>query len=116
MAKKKKNKLDEFEQILPEAESQIFVLRLCISGMTPRSRRALANLKKLCEQHLGGRYELEVIDLYQQPELAAGHQVIATPTLIKTVPSPMRRVVGDLSNTRSVILRLGIAIENLPAT
>src|SRR5262245_1287427 len=115
MANKKKNKLDEFEQMLAASEAQIYVLRLCISGMTPRSRRALFNLKKLCEDHLGGQYELEVIDLYQQPELAAQHQVIATPTLLKTMPPPERRMFGDLSDTRNLLRRLGIAVENASA-
>ena len=112
MAKKKKSKLDQFEQILAGVESRIYVLRLCISGMTPRSRLALVNLKKLCEEHLGGLYELEVIDLYQQPELAARHQVIATPTLIKTLPPPIRRMFGDLSNAPSLLERLGITVKN----
>ena len=115
MTKKKKNKLDEFEQTLAGAESQTYVLRLCISGMTPRSRRALVNLKKFCDEQLGGQYELEVIDLYQQPELAARHQVVATPTLLKTVPPPIRRMFGDLSNTRSLLRRLGIAVEEASA-
>src|SRR5262245_11881293 len=101
MPKKKNIKLDEFEQALADGGAQIYVLRLCISGMTPRSRRALINLKRICEQYLEGQYELEVIDLYQQPELAAHHQVIATPTLLKTEPPPLRRMFGDLSDIRS---------------
>jgi circadian clock protein KaiB len=110
MAKKKKNMLANFEQTLAGAEAQIYVLRLCISGMTPRSRRALVNLKKLCDEHLTGQYELEVIDLYQQPELAARHQVIATPTLLKTLPPPIRRMFGDLSNTGNLLRCLGVAL------
>jgi circadian clock protein KaiB len=116
MAKKKKTKLADLEQTLAEADAQIYVLRLCISGMTPRSHRALINLKKICEEYLAGQYELEVIDLYQQPELAARHQVIATPTLLKTIPPPLRQMFGDLSNTRTLLRRLGIPLEKGGAT
>lgn len=116
MARKKpNNKVAEYEKALAEPDVQFYVLRLCISGMTPRSRRALLNLKKFCEQHLDGHYELEVIDLYQQPELAARHQVIATPTLLKDLPRPLRRMFGDLSDTRAALRRLGIILKKDPA-
>lgn len=91
------------------------MLRLCISGMTPRSRRALLNLKQICDEHLKGQYELEVIDLYQQPELAARYEVIASPTLFKIMPPPLRRMIGDLSDTPSLLRRLGIVREKTTA-
>jgi circadian clock protein KaiB len=80
--------------------------------MTPRSRDALINLKKICDAYLEGHYQLEVIDLYQQPALAATHQIIATPTLLKSYPPPLRRLIGDLSDTEATIRRLGIALRN----
>ena len=94
------------------AESQIFLLKLCISGMTPRSRQAVLNIKSICEEYLAGQYELEIIDLYQQPELAARHQIIATPTLLRNLPQPQRQMFGDLTDTKATLRRLGIAIKD----
>jgi circadian clock protein KaiB len=85
-----------------------YVLRLFITGMMPLSLRAIENVKKICEEHLKGHYELEVIDLYQQPHLAQGEQIIAVPTLIRKLPLPSRRVIGDMSNTERVLARLGL--------
>lgn len=93
------------------AESQIYLLKLCISGMTPRSRQAVLNIKSICEEYLAGQYELEIIDLYQQPELAARHQIIATPTLLRNFPQPLRQMFGNLSDTKATLRRLGIAIK-----
>ncbi|MGZ8426827.1 MAG: circadian clock KaiB family protein [Candidatus Binatia bacterium] len=107
---KRKNQSAEFEPAT-SGESQIYLLKLCISGMTPRSRQALINLKLLCDEYLAGNYSLEVIDLYQQPELAARHRIIATPTLLKNLPLPVRQMFGDLSDTKAILRRLGIAIE-----
>jgi circadian clock protein KaiB len=95
----------------PDVDAQMYVLRLCVSGMTPRSRDALINLKQVCDAYLDGHYQLEVIDLYQQPALAASHQIIATPTLLKSYPPPLRRLIGDLSDTEATIRRLGIALR-----
>ena len=95
----------------PDVDAQMYVLRLCVSGMTPRSRHALMNLKQICDAYLDGHYQLEVIDLYQQPALAAAHQIIATPTLLKSYPPPLRRLIGDLSDTEATIRRLGIAVR-----
>jgi len=81
-------------------------LRLYIAGQTPRSVAAFANLKKLCEEHLPGRYKIEVIDLLEHPQLAAGDQIVAVPTLVKMLPEPLRRVVGDLSNTERALVGL----------
>jgi circadian clock protein KaiB len=85
-----------------------YVLRLYVTGMTARSRRAIENVRKICEAHLQGRYELEVIDIYQQPVLAKGDQIIAAPTLIKQLPAPLRRIIGDMSSTERVLLGLDL--------
>ena len=84
------------------------VLRLYLTGTTPASVRALANLKQICEEHLQGLYELEVIDVYQRPHLLEGEQIVAAPTLIKQLPPPLRRLVGDMSNTDQVLLGLDL--------
>jgi circadian clock protein KaiB len=111
VAKAPVDKTAQFERALAEAGAQTYVLRLCISGMTPRSRDAIVNLKHVCDTFLPGHYELEVIDLYQQPEMAAEHQILATPTLVKCSPLPARRMVGDLSDTGATLRRLGIASD-----
>ena len=88
--------------------AQRYVLRLYVTGMTPRSTRAIENVRSICEEHLKGRYELEVIDIYQQPVLAKGEQIIAAPTLIKQLPSPLRRIIGDMSNKERLLLGLDL--------
>lgn len=85
-----------------------YVLRLYISGVTPRSSRAIINLKALCKKHLAGRFSLDVIDIYQQPELAREQQIVAAPTLIKTLPLPLRRFIGDMSRLDRVLVGLGL--------
>ena len=84
------------------------MLHLYITGVTPNSTRAVKNLKDICERHLKGRYELLIIDLYQQPELGSRDQIVAAPTLIKKHPQPLRRLVGALSNQERVLIGLGI--------
>ena len=85
-----------------------YVLRLYVTGMTPRSSRAVRNLQEICNEYLEGRFDLEVIDLYQQPVLAKGEQIIAAPTLVKKLPLPMRRIIGDMSNRHLVLLGLDL--------
>ena len=92
----------------PPEQKDRYVLRLYITGMTRRSMQAVANLKAVCEEYLIGRYDLEVIDIYQQPLLAKGDQIVATPTLIKKLPVPVRRMVGDLSQQERVLVGLDI--------
>jgi circadian clock protein KaiB len=91
-----------------EPATERYVLRLYVTGMTPKSIRAVENVRTICEQHLQGRYDLEVIDIYQQPTLAKGEQIIAAPTLIKKLPLPLRKVIGDMSSTERVLLGLDI--------
>ena len=90
--------------------SQKYVLRLYVTGQTPRSVRSVENLRKLCEMHLKGRYELEVIDIYQQPSLAKEMQILAAPTLVKALPLPLRRLVGDFSDQNRVVIGLDLAV------
>jgi circadian clock protein KaiB len=84
------------------------ILRLYIAGQTPRSTKAFANLKRICEEHLKGRYRIEVIDLIQNPQLAAGDQILAVPTLVRLLPEPVRKIIGDLSNTDRVLVGLDV--------
>lgn len=85
-----------------------YVLRLYIAGMTPNSRRAITNIKKICDEYLEGRYDLDVVDIYQEPVLAEGEQIIAAPTLIKQLPLPLHKFIGDLSNTQKVLVGLDL--------
>jgi circadian clock protein KaiB len=85
-----------------------YVLRLYVTGSTPRSARAIQNIKRICNERLSGRYDLEVIDIYQKPSLAQGEQIIATPTLIKKLPEPVRKLIGDMSNEENVLLGLDL--------
>jgi len=95
--------------VQPEAEThRTQILRLYIAGQTPRSIAAFANLKRICEQHLAGRYRIEIIDLIQNPQLAAGDQILAVPTLVRRLPEPVRKIIGDLSNTDRVLVGLDV--------
>jgi circadian clock protein KaiB len=98
----------QFEQSLIRLPEIHYVLRLYVTGTTPQSLRAIMNVKKFCEEYLKGRYELEVIDLYQQPQLAQGEQIIAAPTLIKKLPLPLRRIIGDMSKSERVLVGLDL--------
>lgn len=99
---------EQFEKALKMKGKDKYVLRLYVTGMTPASTRAIENLRAICEEHLKGRYKLEIIDIYQHPNLAKGEQILAAPTLIKKLPSPLRRFVGDLSNKERVLLGLDL--------
>jgi len=96
----------------PEASTEEpYVLSLFISGITPRSTLALTNIKRICEARLHGRYTLEVIDIYQQPQLASANQVVAAPTLIKKSPSPAKRLIGDMSDEGKVLSGLDLSVS-----
>lgn len=92
----------------------VWELRLYVAGQSPKSVAAFANLKKLCEQHLQGRYEIEIIDLLAHPQLAAGDQIVAIPTLVRKLPEPLRKIVGDLSNTERTLVGLQLRPANKP--
>jgi circadian clock protein KaiB len=94
------------------AEDEVWHLRLYVAGQSPKSLRAFGNLKDLCEEHLAGRYEIEVIDLVEQPALARADDVLAIPTLVRRLPAPLRKIIGDLSNTERVLV--GLRIEPKP--
>lgn len=91
-----------------EIEEQTWELRLYIAGKTPKSVTALTNLRKYCEEHLQGKYKIEIIDLLVQPQLAEGDQIFAVPTLVRKVPVPIRKIIGDLSNEEKVLVGLNI--------
>lgn len=91
-----------------KVKEEFYELRLYIAGNTPKSKAALANLKKYCEEHLKDKYRIEVIDLLVQPQLAEGDQIFAIPTLVKKVPEPIRKIIGDLSNEEKVLVGLNI--------
>ena len=109
-AREPRSRTEDFEKAVRAGanKSQHYVLRLYVTGSTPRSTRAIQNIRALCEEHLSGRYDLEVIDIYQQPVLAQGEQIIAAPTLIKKLPHPLRKVIGDLSNSERVLMGLDL--------
>jgi circadian clock protein KaiB len=90
------------------AASSKYLLKLYITGATPKSVRAIENVKRVCEEHLKGRYRLEVVDIYQQPEKARSEDVLAAPTLIKQLPLPLRRLIGDMANTDRILVGLDL--------
>ena len=89
-----------------EDDSKEWELRLYVAGQTPKSIAAFNNLRKVCEEHLAGKYRIEVVDLLKNPQLAEGDQIVAIPTLVRTLPSPVRKIIGDLSNTERVLVGL----------
>lgn len=109
MKKVKANGATEaIDRLLAESASEKYYLRLFVTGVTPRSTRAIANIREICEKYLKGRYRLEVVDIYQQPELAREEQIVAAPTLIKKFPLPLRRFIGDLSNEERILSGLNV--------
>ena len=94
--------------ITAQAETTGYNLRLYVAGQTPKSIAAITNLRKLCEQHLAGRYSIDIVDLMQNPSLAQRDQIVAIPTLIRKLPEPIKRIIGDLSNTERVLIGLDI--------
>ena len=105
---KQSKALAALEKAATEQPSQRYVLRLYIAGLTPRSTLAIQNIRKICDEHLKGRYDLEVVDIYQQPTLAEGEQIIAAPTLVKKLPLPLRRFIGDMSNTERILVGMDL--------
>lgn len=92
-------------------KAETWRLRLYVAGQTPRAVAAFANLKQLCEKHLAGRYEIEVVDLLKNPKLAAGDQIVAVPTLVRQLPPPMKKIIGDLSNELRVLVGLDLIVR-----
>lgn len=106
--KKVLKKINNLDLTVEETVKETYILRLYITGSTPQSQLALSNIKRICEEHLKNHYELQVIDIYQSPALAKNEQIIAAPTLIKILPHPLRRLIGDLSNEDRVLLGLDV--------
>jgi circadian clock protein KaiB len=100
--------LRKLEEAARDAGEERYVLRLYVTGATPTSTRAIERVRSVCEEHLRGRYELEVFDIFQMPQLAKDHQIVATPTLVKLLPSPLRRYIGDLSKVEKVLFGLDL--------
>ena len=100
--------LSENDGATPSPESKAYQLRLYVAGKTPKSIQALTNLKQICEDHLYGRYEIEIIDLLENPQLAQGDQILALPTLVRRLPEPIKKIIGDLSNKERVLVGLDL--------
>lgn len=108
MKKSKKNATTTFEDAIQGSTDGDYVLRLYVAGTTPQSVRAITSIKKICEEFLKGRYSLEIVDIYQQPKLAEGEQIIAAPTLIKKLPFPLKKLIGDMSDKERVLVGLDL--------
>ena len=100
---------------MAKTKKDIYQLRLYVAGQTPKSVKAFANLKKICEEHLKGRYTIEVIDLVKNPKLAGGDQILAIPTLVRKLPQPIKKIIGDLSNKERVLVGLDLVPRNIGA-
>ena len=92
----------------PEASQEAWILKLYVAGQTPKSIAAFANLKKICDEHLAGKYHIEIVDLLKNPTLARGDQILAIPTLVRQLPPPVKKLIGDLANTERVLIGLDI--------
>jgi circadian clock protein KaiB len=100
--------LNEWETTIVDADAKKWNLRLYVAGQTPKSIVALANLKRICDEHMNGQYRIEIIDLMENPQLAQKDQIVAIPTLVRELPSPLKRIIGDLSNTDRVLVGLDV--------
>ena len=101
----------EGASLIPASADQNYALRLYVAGQTPKSVLALANLRQICEEHLHGRYQIELIDLMESPQLAQGDQILAVPTLVRRLPEPIKKIIGDLSNTERVLVGLDLRVR-----
>ncbi len=106
--KKVRSNIKEFDISIKKIKNEKYLLKLYVTGLTPQSTMAIDNLQKICEEHLKGRYNLEIIDLYKNPSLAKGEQIIAAPTLLKLLPLPLRRIIGNMSDTDRVLVGLDL--------
>jgi circadian clock protein KaiB len=98
----------EGEEVVEPGEDEVFLLRLYVAGQTAKSLQALGNLRKICQEHLPGRYEIEVVDLMEDPSRATADQVVAIPTLVRHLPPPIKKIIGDLSDVERVLVGLDI--------
>lgn len=100
--------IEDVSKVSNEKQTEFYTLRLYVAGQTPKSIQAFQNLQKICDTYLSGRYKIEVIDLLKNPKLARGDQILAVPTLVRRLPPPIRKIIGDLSNTERVLIGLDI--------
>jgi circadian clock protein KaiB len=107
------NTLIQYERALSNQDKHFYILRLYVSGASPKSKVAINNIKTICDRYLSGCYDLSVVDIYQYPRLAVEGQVVAAPTLVKSSPPPLRRLIGDLSNTPQILHKLGLVREEI---
>ncbi len=107
-SKKIENDVEIFERALKDSGAKRYLLKLYVAGATPKSTQAIMNIKKICEEHLKERYDLEVIDIYQQPTLAKGEQIIAAPTLVKKLPPPLRKFIGSMADAQRILVGLDL--------
>lgn len=110
--KKENTSRKAFEKTAAEPDETIYILCLYVTGLTPKSTKAITNVRKLCETHLADNYELRIIDIYQQPQMAMADQIVATPTLIKKQPLPVRRLIGDMSDTERFLAGIDLKPRN----
>jgi circadian clock protein KaiB len=103
---------ESFEAAADALDNPHYVLRLFVTGMTPRSTRAIRAVRELCERRLKDHFDLEIVDVYQQPQMIQGEQVFATPTLVKYQPAPLRRIIGDMSDANRLCAGLGLPLES----
>jgi len=104
----------EYERALKKAPKKAkYSLVLYVAGMTPRSTKAISNVRRICDEHLAGSYDLVVVDIYQQPKLAKGEQIVAAPTLIKKLPLPLRRIIGDMSDTDRFLVGIDLKTKKV---
>lgn len=103
----------EFEEALAKAGERKYILRLYVAGMGPKSVQAIENIKRICEEHLPGRYQLEIIDIYQDPIFAEDGQIVAVPTLIKELPPPLRKLIGSMADKDRVLIGMDVESKNI---
>jgi circadian clock protein KaiB len=115
MPPRTRRKTNDLTAAASELQRTRYVLRLYVAGMTPRSTAAIRRVTDICETHLSGRYELDIVDIYQKPALAKGEQILAVPTLIKRLPLPLRRFIGDLQNDEKLLFGLDLVPTRRPA-
>jgi len=112
MTESKNDIRKQLERGIKRRRSKKYVLHLYIAGLTPRSQQAVENIRRICDKYLQGRYDLEILDVYQNPIIARNGQILAAPTLIKELPLPLRRFVGDMSNTEKLLVGLDLRIQH----
>jgi circadian clock protein KaiB len=108
IAKTKRRNAQDGEDGVDRTDPEFWDLRLYVAGQTPKSMTAFANLKRICEEHLAGKYRIEVVDLLKEPQLARGDQILALPTLVRKLPEPIKKIIGDLSNTERTLVGLDL--------